>query len=92
MTKTKQTLPETWTDLINLGLSEDKCSKKVLLDRVSFNGEKIVMPDGMSFRILMFPDESSIDLDVLKKAEACESRIHSYCSPPKEGSRTDQLP
>ncbi len=33
----------------------------VLLDRVSFDGEKIVLPDGMSYRILMFPDEGSID-------------------------------
>ncbi len=38
---------------LNFGYDWDKCSKEVMLDRVSFDGEKIVLPDGMSYRILM---------------------------------------
>jgi hypothetical protein len=40
-----------------------------MLNRVSFDGEKIVLPDGMTYQILMLPPEESIDLDVLKKVE-----------------------
>jgi len=54
---------------LNFGYDWDKCSKEVMLNRVSFDGEKIVLPDGMTYRILMLPPEESIDLDVLKKVE-----------------------
>jgi hypothetical protein len=54
---------------LSYGYDWDKCSKDVLLNRVFFDGEKIVLPDGMSYRILMLPQEKSIDLEVLNKVE-----------------------
>jgi len=54
---------------LNFGYDWDKCSKEVMLNGVSFDGEKIVLPDGMTYSILMLSPEESIDLDVLKKVE-----------------------
>ncbi|HZL09152.1 MAG TPA: glycosyl hydrolase [Prolixibacteraceae bacterium] len=60
----KEDLPD-----LNFGYDWDKCSKDVILNRVSFDGEKIVLPDGMSYRVMMIPNEKAIDLNVLKKLE-----------------------
>ncbi|WP_423128394.1 glycosyl hydrolase [Gaoshiqia sp. Z1-71] len=54
---------------LNFGYDWDKCSKDIILNRVSFDGEKIVLPDGMSYRILVLAPEQAIDLEVLKKVE-----------------------
>ncbi len=48
----------------------DKCSKQALLNRVSVKDDKLLFPDGMSYRILVLPNENAIDLDVLRKLEA----------------------
>jgi len=61
----KEDLPE-----LNFGYDWDKCSKEVILNRLSFDGEKIILPDGMSYRVLMLAPEKSIDLAVLKKIES----------------------
>jgi len=60
----KEDFPE-----LNFGYDWDKCSKDVILNRVSFDGGKIVLPDGMSYRVLMLTPEKAIDLNVLKKVE-----------------------
>ena len=61
----KEDLPE-----LNFGYDWDKCSKDVILNRLSFDGEKIALPDGMCYRILMLAPEKAIDLNVLKKVES----------------------
>ncbi|MEO7769252.1 MAG: glycosyl hydrolase, partial [Ferruginibacter sp.] len=45
----------------------DKCSKDVLVNRVSVRDEKVMLPDGMSYRLLVLPEENAIDLEVLRK-------------------------
>lgn len=60
----KEDLPE-----LNFGYDWDKCSKDVILNRVSCDGDKIVLPDGMSYRVMMLPEEKAIDLNVLRKLE-----------------------
>lgn len=61
----KEEFPE-----LKFGYDWDKCSKDVILNRVSFDGEKIVLPDGMSYRVMVLAPEKSIDLSVLKKIES----------------------
>ena len=65
----KEEFPE-----LNFGYDWDKCSRDVILNRVSFDGKKIVLPDGMCYRILMLPPEKAIDLDCTEK-----SRIIGKC-------------
>ncbi|MDP3642159.1 MAG: glycosyl hydrolase [Bacteroidota bacterium] len=60
----KEELPE-----LNFGYDWDKCSKDVILKRVSFDDEKIILPDGMSYRVMMLAPEKAIDLNVLRKLE-----------------------
>lgn len=60
----KEDVPE-----LDFGYDWDKCSKDVILNRVSCDGEKIVLPDGMSYRVMMIPNEKAIDLTVLLKLE-----------------------
>jgi hypothetical protein len=60
----KEDLPE-----LKFGYDWDKCSKEIILNRVAFDGHKIVLPDGMSYRLMMLPNEKAIDLKVLRKLD-----------------------
>ena len=48
----------------------DKCSKEALINRVSVKDNKVVLPDGMTYRLLVLPLENAIDLEVLRKVES----------------------
>lgn len=54
---------------LNFGYDWDKCSKDVILNRASVKDNKIILPDGMSYRVMMIPSEKGIDLNVLRKLE-----------------------
>jgi hypothetical protein len=51
------------------GYDWDKCSKDVILNRASVKNGKLVLPDGMSYHVLVLAPVQEIDLDVLKKVE-----------------------
>ena len=55
---------------LSFGYDWDKCSKDALIKRVSVKDNKIIFPDGMSYRLLVLPSETAIDLDVLRKVES----------------------
>jgi hypothetical protein len=54
---------------LRFGFDWDKCSKDVILKRASVSNGNIVLPDGMSYRVLVLTPEEAIDLNVLKKIE-----------------------
>ena len=54
---------------LGFGYDWDKCSKDALINRVSVKDKKVVLPDGMTYRLLVLPSEKAIDLDVLRKVE-----------------------
>lgn len=54
---------------LDKGYDWDKCSKDVVLDRLSFEDGKIMLPDGMSYRIMALPSNAHIDLEVMRKIE-----------------------
>lgn len=60
----KEDLPE-----LNFGYDWDKCSKEVVVNRASVKDGKVVLPDGMSYRVMMLAPEKAIDLNVLQKLE-----------------------
>ena len=72
----KEDMPE-----LNFGYDWDKCSKEVILNKVAFDGTKIILPDGMSYRVLMLAPEKAIDLNVLKKVEALVNAGMTVISP-----------
>ncbi|WP_018631143.1 glycosyl hydrolase [Niabella aurantiaca] len=55
---------------LNFGYDWDKCSRDVVLNRLSVVNGKILLPDGMQYRLLVLPEGKAISLDVLKKIEA----------------------
>ena len=76
----KEDLPE-----LNFGYDWDKCSKDVILNRVSVKDGKIVLPDGMSYRVMMLAPEKGIDLNVLRKLEQLvKEGMTLICSRPTE--------
>lgn len=66
---------------LEFGYDWDKCSKDALVNRVSFDGEKLILPDGMTYRILVLPHHDFIDLEVLKKVEKMVSQGLTVVAP-----------
>ncbi len=66
---------------LNSGYHWDKCSKDILFNRVSVENGKLVLPDGMSYRVLVLPDEKTINLEVLKKVEKLVKQGLTVISP-----------
>jgi hypothetical protein len=58
-------------DVKNLafGYDWDKCSKQVLLERSSVKDKKLLLKDGMTYRVLILPEENAINLTVLRKID-----------------------
>ncbi len=59
-------------DVKDLGFGHDwdKCSKDAIINRMSVKDHQIVFPDGMSYKVLVLPQETAIDLQVLHKIES----------------------
>jgi hypothetical protein len=66
-------LREEVTDL-EPGYDWDKCSFDVLMDRVRIVNGRIVLPDGMSYAILVLPDYAAIRAELLIKLEELVNR------------------
>jgi len=49
------------------GYDYDDCNEEVLLNRLSVKNGRIVLPDGMSYRLLVLPDTNRMPLVVLNK-------------------------
>jgi len=49
------------------GYDYDVATEEVVLTRMSVRDGRIVLPDGMSYRLLVLPDRSAISLPVLRK-------------------------
>lgn len=49
------------------GFDYDVCNEEVLLTRLSVQNGKIVLPDGMSYRVLVLPETTVMPLPVLQK-------------------------
>jgi len=62
-------LPKHTEPLAGQGYDYDVTNREVILTRMSVRDGRIILPDGMSYAILVLPDRPDIDLDVLKKLE-----------------------
>jgi hypothetical protein len=84
----KEDFPE-----LNMGYDWDKCSKDVILNRTSVKDKKIVLPDGMSYHVLVIAPEKAIDLKVLRKLEQLVSDGMTLIGPrPKEVTGLSDFP
>jgi hypothetical protein len=62
-------LPKHIDPNLGKGFDYDVCNEEVLLTRLSVKNNLIVLPDGMSYRLLVLPDTTKMPLPVLKKIE-----------------------
>ncbi len=51
------------------GYDYDVVNSDVILNRMSVKNGRIVLPDGLSYSLLVLPDQDSIPLDILRKLE-----------------------
>jgi hypothetical protein len=67
------------------GYDHDNCNSEVLLTRASVQDGRIMLADGMSYRVLVLPDEQPMPLDDLKKiADLIEAGATVAGPPPTE--------
>lgn len=52
---------------VGAGYDHDVVTAEVILDRMTVHDGRIVLPDGMSYHVLVLPDRSAISLPVLRK-------------------------
>ena len=51
------------------GYDYDVCNTQVILERMSVSDGKIVLPDGMSYHVLVLPNRSGMTVEVIEKLE-----------------------
>ena len=51
------------------GYDYDVCNSEVLLTRLSVKDGKLVLPDGMSYRLLVLPDTDRIPVEIIEKLQ-----------------------
>jgi len=52
---------------LGAGYDYDVCNSEVILNRLSVKDGRIVLPDGMSYRMLVLPDGADLPLEILTK-------------------------
>lgn len=78
---------------LKFGYDWDKCSKDVILNRLSISDGKIVLPDGMKYSLLVLQPDQSIDLEVLQKIESLVKAGMTVLAPrPKETTGLNGYP
>jgi hypothetical protein len=55
------------TSELDRGYDYDYINSEVILDRMTVSGGRIVLPDGLSYTLLVLPDRDDMPLQVLKK-------------------------
>lgn len=54
---------------LGFGYDYDVTNREVILNRMSVHNGRIVLPDGMSYAVLVLPEREDMDLEVLRKLE-----------------------
>jgi hypothetical protein len=67
------------------GYDHDNCNSEVLLTRMSVRNGRIVLPDGMSYRLLVLPDPQPMPLKDLEKVADLIEAGATVVGPPPTG-------
>ena len=68
-------------DGLGSGYEYDVVNTDVILNRMTVTDGRIVLPDGMSYRILVLPDKKDMPLEVLRKLESMVSEGATIIGP-----------
>ena len=67
------------------GYDHDNCNEEVLLTRMNVRDGRVVLPDGMSYRVLVLPDNQPITLAALEKVASLIESGATVVGPPPTG-------
>jgi len=67
------------------GYDHDNCNSEVLLKRMGVRDGHIVLPDGMSYCVMVLPDQQPMPLEDLKKVAALVEAGATVVGPPPTG-------
>ena len=70
---------------LGVGYDHDNCNEEVLLTRMNVKEGRIVLPDGMSYRVLVQPDNQPITLAALEKVASLIELGATAVGPPPTG-------
>jgi len=59
--------PKRTDPALGKGYDYDVCNSEVLLTRVAVKNKRVVLPDGMSYRVLVVPDSETMPVEVARK-------------------------
>jgi len=80
-------------EALGKGYDYDVCNAEVLLERVSVRNGKLVLPDGMQYRILVLPESDRMPVAVLEKIKALlEAGALVMGAPPQTDSGLTNYP
>ena len=68
-------------DGLGAGYDYDVVNSDVILNRMSVKKGRIVLPDGMSYRVLVLPEQRDMQLEVLEKLEKLVARGATVIGP-----------
>jgi hypothetical protein len=74
----RKTIPPT----LGVGYDHDNCNSEVLLKRMSVRDGRIVLPDGMNYRVLVLPDPQPMPLEDIEKISALIKAGATVVGPP----------
>lgn len=75
-------------DSLGLGYNYDYMNEEVILTRMQVKDGKLVLPDGMSYHMLILPDRKTISLEVLKKIDQLVQAGATIVGPKPERSNS----
>jgi hypothetical protein len=59
--------PKHWDPSLGKGYDYDVCNSEVLLTRLSVKDGRLVLPDGMSYHLLILPERAQMPVEVIQK-------------------------
>lgn len=77
----RKTIPAT----LGEGYDHDDCNSEVLLTRMSVSAGRVMLPVGMSYRLLVLPEQTSMPFEDLKKVAALAEAGATIVGPPPTG-------
>ena len=69
---------------VGSGYDYDVCNSEIILTRLAIKDGQIVLPDGMSYRVLVLPEHTTMPVEVLSKLKALVSAGMTLIGPKPE--------
>ena len=83
--------PQSFHDHPRTGYGWDECSAEAVLTRMTVRDGRLVLPDGMSYRLLVLPESSTMTLALLGKVKDLVRLVPPSWGAPRPVARPQRL-